>query len=454
MTRSCPNCGSKVLVTNDNPGAIGRCSSCSELYVVLGDGRLGSMDARSLSGQSESSTKADPIRYRCAECRTELASVCSMEGKRDQCPVCGHMNTVSSSPIVMDSESPAVPPLSSELQLDGETSAQAPYSPPVELPDEIIVESADSYSKGSWLVTLAIVLFVGAIVGAGTGVTVWLYTSGGEERSADNNQPSTDRHSSAAPDWLGKSVGLLLVYRRLESPEGFIIDWIEGNGSCFAITEDGYLLTNRHITDAMQELQGSMGQTVHLFGTPMRVKGVSAMACFGSLRDQHFPCELVYADTSGQQDRDVAILQVGHTFNRPIDFAAEIRPGDRITVCGFPGDMMSAMRQAAKDKLLGRIRRGANRGRIRYSDMIPDSVWGKPASARGWISQIRGRNIEIDASMRHGNSGGPVLNQNWRVVGIATWGKDEAKYAIDLTPLKVRIDREIIRHRQMSDSRR
>lgn len=57
------------------------------------------------------------------------------------------------------------------------------------------------------------------------------------------------------------------------------------------------------------------------------------------------------------------------------------------------------------------------------------------------------------ASMRHGNSGGPVLNHNWRVVGIATWGKDEAKYAIDLKPLKPRIDREIERHRQMSNSR-
>lgn len=453
MMPSCPNCGSKVLVTNDGPGAIGRCSSCGELYVVPGDGRLESMNARSLSGQSELSTKADPIRYKCAECRAELESSSSLEGKRDQCPLCGHMNTVPSSPSVMASESPAVSPKSSELQLDGKAGMQDTHSLPTNLPDEIIVESENSYNKGSWLATLAIVLCVGAIVGAGTGVTVWLYTSGGEERSADSNEPPTDQHSSAAPDWLGKSVGLLLVYRRLESSDGVTIDWIEGGGSCFAITEDGYLLTNRHITDALQELQGSMGQTVHLFGTPMRVKGVSATACFGELRDQHFSCEIVYADATGQQDRDVAILQVGHTFGRPIDFAAEIRPGDRITICGFPGDMIFAMQQASRDELSGRIRSGASRGRIRYSDMIPDSVWGKPASARGWISQIRGRNIEIDASMRHGNSGGPVLNHNWRVVGIATWGKDEAKYAIDLKPLKPRIDREIERHRQMSNSR-
>ena len=59
------------------------------------------------------------------------------------------------------------------------------------------------------------------------------------------------------------------------------------------------------------------------------------------------------------------------------------------------------------------------------------------------------RNIQVDLDIKHGNSGGPVINESNNVVGIATWGvsnnsNETVKYAINVDELILMLERNRI----------
>lgn len=112
-------------------------------------------------------------------------------------------------------------------------------------------------------------------------------------------------------------------------------------------------------------------------------------------------------DDKGFVSSDVAILKAdGDTFPAlPLGKIEDAIVGSNIQVIGFPGAAMGA--QAL---------------------VVDTSDNSEPTFTKGVVSAIKdakggGRKlIQTDATINHGNSGGPAVNESGKVVGIATYG--------------------------------
>ncbi len=159
-----------------------------------------------------------------------------------------------------------------------------------------------------------------------------------------------------------------------------------GTGSGFVLP-GGVVVTNRHVVDEPREV------TVNTWD------GRS-----------------IEADVSGvATDSDLAILQLGDGTGLP---EAELRttpiePGEQILAVGYPGGGPSTV----------------SPGQVR--GFVDGEVFGETADV-----------IQIDAEIRQGSSGGPVLDMEGRVVGVvfALDSSTGLGFAVPATELLERID--------------
>ncbi|MDQ7007623.1 MAG: Do family serine endopeptidase [Acidobacteriota bacterium] len=141
----------------------------------------------------------------------------------------------------------------------------------------------------------------------------------------------------------------------------------ESSGSGFFITEDGYLLTNRHVVDGADRLE------------------------VWDVDDNSYPAKLVGIDPA----LDLALLKVeGKGFPAlPLGDSEALRVGEWVVAIGNPIDFRSS------------VTVGVVSGKGRQINFDPRDL---------------GSYIQTDAAINFGNSGGPLLNARGEVVGINT----------------------------------
>jgi len=140
-----------------------------------------------------------------------------------------------------------------------------------------------------------------------------------------------------------------------------------GNGSGFAISSDGYILTNNHVIEKAEEIKVTFrdGRKVDAF-----LKGTDPST-------------------------DIAVIKVDEKLN-PLSFAdsSTLQPGQIAVAIGNPYGLQQTVTTGVVSAL-GRTLRASN-GRL--------------------IDDV----IQTDASLNPGNSGGPLLNSSGHVIGINT----------------------------------
>ncbi len=142
----------------------------------------------------------------------------------------------------------------------------------------------------------------------------------------------------------------------------------QASGSGFVISTDGYIVTNNHVIENAQSIKVAFGDGLE------------------------FPADLTGADPS----TDIAIIKVHDGELRPLQFANSdlLEPGQIAIAIGNPMGLQHTV-TAGVVSALGRSLR-ANNGRL--------------------IDDV----IQTDAALNPGNSGGPLVNSEGKVIGVNT----------------------------------
>lgn len=203
-----------------------------------------------------------------------------------------------------------------------------------------------------------------------------------------------------------------------------------GAGSGYFVTADGYIVTNAHVTQLYQNKKQCMKELFESFVIQLAKDYNLSLDKLSQDKDalkfiaehsepQEFeqinlvilpngdklPFRALASGAPVDQGRDIAILKV-NIKNAPflkLADSKQVELLDHITVVGYPG--------AADSSLLGSQSRyvaSFTDGKVSAKKQLPD---GSPV-------------LQISAPATHGNSGGPVLNDKGKVIGMVTFGSD------------------------------
>jgi S1-C subfamily serine protease len=166
---------------------------------------------------------------------------------------------------------------------------------------------------------------------------------------------------------VGQSVAHVNVVKKLINPPKKPVERM-GSGSGFVISSDGYVVTNHHVIEDAVKITATFADGIALNAT------------------------LVGTDPS----TDIAVVKLYECDVRPLEFANSdlLQPGQIAIAVGNPMGLQHTV-TAGVVSATGRSLRATN-GRL--------------------IDDI----IQTDAALNPGNSGGPLLNSEGRVIGVNT----------------------------------
>jgi predicted Zn finger-like uncharacterized protein len=174
---------------------------------------------------------------------------------------------------------------------------------------------------------------------------------------------------------------------------------IRGTGSGFLVRvegQTGYVVTNTHVI-GLEVSTAPRGRSAPKVRVPLPAAQISIIFWSGTSKEQSSPAHVVFSDP----DRDLALLKVNRIANlpKPIDTSSAPRLQETlpVTVYGFPfGEALS----------LGKSNPAVTVGRASISS-IRRNQWDEPIA------------IQIDGALNPGNSGGPVVDGDGCLVGVA-----------------------------------
>lgn len=201
---------------------------------------------------------------------------------------------------------------------------------------------------------------------------------------------------------------------------------IGGTGSGFFISADGYIATNAHVIDAVQggddqakrkladALRANLSRRYNSYAVQdllysVRLVELKRVSYVVLSNGDKLDYEVVASGVPGKGN-DCAIIKV-HIENAPAITIADssgVLAADPITVIGYPGvaDMRSVLDE--KSALEPTITSGT-------ISAVKRAESGEPI-------------LQVSAAIEHGSSGGPAVDQNGNVIGLATFGAvDEAR---------------------------
>jgi S1-C subfamily serine protease len=183
----------------------------------------------------------------------------------------------------------------------------------------------------------------------------------------------------------------------------------ESSGSGFVVDDKGLIVTNAHVVHKKGELTEGFGGT----------EPVLELQVVFSNTSRRIPAELLSFDVD--DDNDLAILKIEPFPDMPnlggidLDLPAPDR-GTDVFVLGFP---------------------------LGTSALQPDDEVVVASTFRGILSRSVGDFLQVDAAVHPGNSGGPVIDRDGRVIGVVVGqqrlggelGASDIGYVIPITRL-------------------
>jgi serine protease Do len=239
---------------------------------------------------------------------------------------------------------------------------------------------------------------------------------------------------------------------------------LTATGSGFSISPDGYVVTNAHVVAPSDEtlkaagLAQLMGDDGEGFISGMSQEGLTPTQARNFLNAivrwsvkkstlANFQRKINVVASSGSGDtspskkrvakltdageefpgKDVAVIKVDgrNMATVPLGDDSALNTGDRLFVLGYPGPATF------------------------NPDFSKDSQT-EPTLTQGVLSakkQVKGGYtvLQTDAGMTHGNSGGPVFDEQGRVVGVATFGSVDSNTGREVSGLNFAVPASIVK---------
>jgi S1-C subfamily serine protease len=209
----------------------------------------------------------------------------------------------------------------------------------------------------------------------------------------------------------------VFVYDSSNQPQ-FINEFDEGvmgSGTGFFVGEDGenpqYIVTNEHVIDwYVQNGDAGEGEAA-IVDTEMTYSGYEVYCYFDSCEIRIYysddDYDVAYVVDYGNKDKvDLAILKLGKATDKRHSLTlcepTEDMVGDTVYTVGYPGNAENSMSDASQWG-------------------VEDVVVSTGSISRFVTASGSGvERIQTDATIQHGNSGGPLVNEAGSVLGINT----------------------------------
>lgn len=186
------------------------------------------------------------------------------------------------------------------------------------------------------------------------------------------------------------------------------------SGTAFVVSEDGKLLTNKHVATPWknEKMLGLMNER-GIFPVIERFMGY-----FPEQPEPFNVSPLLFSDTV-----DLAILQHSGntTITHPIKLSSDLtQAGDEVLVMGYPTGLQALLARV-EPELIEKIK--AENDEINswiIAEHLSNSGYIQPLSSRGIVGQVGSTMIAYDAETTSGGSGGPVLNSKGELIAVNT----------------------------------
>ena len=234
--------------------------------------------------------------------------------------------------------------------------------------------------------------------------------------------------------------------------DGTEIEESNGVGSSFAISSNGYLLTNKHVVrETWEELNlpakkrglEDLGKRTGMTLTP------TVWVFFG--KKNKFVAQIVHISP----DHDLAILKIDREEGPYFRLSTLDSPprGSKVSAFGFPWATRQAVTEDdALEKLFRneRITLAMKAGRrVKVEERYNDDYFNFDRTT-GTVTRVRSDSdskwIQHEATIHGGNSGGPLLTDDGTVVGINTWKHKQAagvQMSLSMPQLRKEIDKHV-----------
>lgn len=250
----------------------------------------------------------------------------------------------------------------------------------------------------------------------------------------NDSQPATNVANPgdvvAAPaegDRIDTHVGIVVTqvlvrFTLVQDPTRFLEKWLcLGHGTGFVISQDGFMLTNRHV---VRDPDLKMG-VAHKSEDQSRLIEILNYRHFVRFGEAAWnEAKLEYCSES----RDVAILMLPEksSFPEPFQVATAITRGSHVVVYGFSG-LASKYAKLLSPEAAREAEARAAQESENIQEYLNDRYSARDYSISqtdGTVSRIvhteQGDLVQMTATIHGGNSGGPVIDALGRVVAIVT----------------------------------
>ena len=188
-------------------------------------------------------------------------------------------------------------------------------------------------------------------------------------------------------------------------------EWLTGSG--FVVSEDGLVLTNRHVVDPWWADSG--------FGEGLLRQG------FRAVRERFFMAfpgtgELIPLIRCGAEEEvDLAVLRLGkHRQSMPalkLNGDGQTGEGEKIILLGYPEGLQGIINKLGRTESES-MQMMAGRRQMEVLQKLAEIKSVVPTMTQGVLSNRRDESLVYDALTATGGSGGPLFNVKGEVIGI------------------------------------